>query len=204
MPSGRPEIVDRLRKATGELHRDIERATAVLDGGRERYVWFVAKQYGFHAAIEPRLAETLGSLSLAAPLDLDRRRRAHLFAADLLHFEIHPGRLPRCAALPRVDSTARALGALYVLEGSTLGGAFLLAQLGRTLGVAPGSGASGIAPYGPGLFGMWIAYADALDRFVREHPGDEGELIDAARETFERLIEWMREPAEAALAAASA
>ncbi len=207
MASGRPEIVDRLRKATGALHRDIERASAVLDGGRERYVWFLAKQYGFYAAIEPRLSETLAAPSSAGAglaLGLDHRRRAHLFAADLLHFEIHPGRLPRCSALPRVDSTARALGALYVLEGSTLGGAFLVAQLGRTLGIGSGSGASGIAPYGSELFGMWVAYTDALDRFVREHPDEEGELVDAARETFERMIAWMREPAEAALAAATA
>ncbi len=190
--------MDRLRKATGELHREIERVTGVLDGGRERYVWFIAKQYGFHAALEPRLAEILGSPPPAAlGLDLERRRRAHLYAADLLHFELHPARLPRCAALPSVTSPARALGALYVLEGSTLGGAFLLAQLRRTLGIAPGAGASGIAPYGDGLFGMWVAYTDALDRFVRENPEQEDEVIEGARETFESMIAWMREPAPA-------
>jgi heme oxygenase len=188
MASGRPAIVDRLREATRRLHAELDGVAAVLEGGSPRYAWFVAKQYGFLAPLEALLAE-------AAPLsDLERRRKAHLFAADLLHLGLHPARLPRCAALPRVDSPARALGALYVLEGSTLGGAFLLAQAGRALGVAPGAGASGIAPYGAALAAMWISYAEGLDRFVRERPGDEPAVIAAAQETFERMIAWMREP----------
>jgi heme oxygenase len=187
MASGRPAIVDRLREATRRLHGELEGEAAVVEGGRARYAWFVAKQYGFLAPLEPLLAP--------APLpDLERRRKAHLFAADLLHLGLRPGRLPRCAALPRLGSPARALGALYVLEGSTLGGAFLLAQAGRALGVAPGAGASGIVPYGGGLAAMWIAYADALERFVRSSPAEEPEVIAASRETFERMIAWLREP----------
>lgn len=202
MSSGRPEIVDRLREATRELHAATEEVAALGAGDRDRYLWFVARQYGFAAPLEPRLAAAPG-IDVAG-LDLERRRRAHLFAADLLHFGLHPARLPRCEALPRVDSAARALGALYVLEGSTLGGAFLLAHLGRTLGIAPGKGASGLAPYGPALRQMWVAYADALDRFVRASPDTAPEVIDGARETFARMLDWMRTPAPALTAASSA
>jgi heme oxygenase len=193
MSTGRPEIVDRLREATRALHEETEDVAAVVQGGRDRYVWFVARQYGFLAPLEPRLAAAPGIE--AAGLDLERRRRAHLLAADLLHLGVHPGRLPRCEALPRVDSAARALGALYVLEGSTLGGVFLLAYLGRTLGITASAGASGLAPYGHALREMWVAYADALDGFVRARPAAAPEVIDAARETFARMIDWMRAPA---------
>ena len=202
MSTGRPEIVDRLQEATRWLHAETEEVAAVVEGGRERYLWFIARQYGFTAPLEPRIAAAPGIEAVG--LDLERRRRAHLFAADLLHFGIHPGRLPRCEALPRVDSAARALGVLYVLEGSTLGGAFLLAHLGRTLGISPTAGASGLAPYGHALREMWVAYADALDGFVRAAPGSADEVIDAARETFERMIGWLREPAAALSAAARA
>jgi heme oxygenase len=194
MPSGRPAIVDRLREATRELHGEVDRAAAVSAGGRERYLWFVARMYGFHAALEPLLAAALPGAGAALGLDLERRRKAHLFAADLLHFDLRPGKLPRCTALPRVDCAARALGALYVLEGSTLGGAFLLAQLGRTLRIAPGAGASGIAPYGAALRDMWVGYASALDRFVAASPAAEPEVIAAARETFEAILGWLRLP----------
>ena len=197
-----PEIVDRLRDATRDLHTATEEVAAVTEGGRERYVWFVARQYGFTAPLEPRLAAAPGIAAVG--LDLERRRRAHLFAADLLHLGLHPAQLPRCTALPRVDSAARALGALYVLEGSTLGGAFLLAHLGRTLGVAPGAGASGLAPYGHSLREMWVAFADALDGFVREAPGEQDEVVDAARETFARMLDWMRAPEVGLTVAATA
>lgn len=194
--------MDHLRDATRDLHAETEEVAAVTQGGRDRYLWFLARQYGFTAPLEPRIAAAPGMDAIG--LDLERRRRAHLFAADLLHFGMHPGRLPRCEALPRVDSAARALGALYVLEGSTLGGAFLLAHLGRTLGISPGAGGSGLAPYGHALREMWVAYADALDGFVRASPQAEPEVIDAAQETFVRILAWMRQPAGAWTAAALA
>lgn len=192
MASGRPPVIDRLREATRTLHADVEEETAVLQGGPGRYRWFVEKQYGFLAPLEPRLAEAPGLAALG--LDVEARRRAHLFAADLLHLGVRPGRLPRCAALPRVDTAARALGALYVLEGATLGGLFVLHQVGERLGITAQAGGSGIAPYGDRTVPMWVAYADALDRFVRASPADEPEVHDAARETFERMRAWLREP----------
>jgi heme oxygenase len=199
MSSGRPPIVDRLRQATSALHAEVEEAADVMSGGRERYVWFVGKQLGFLEPLERRLA---GAPGLAeAGIDLSRRERAHLFAADLLELGAHPARAPRCAALPRVDSAARALGALYVLEGSTLGGIFLLHQVGRALGVTAASGASGIAPYGAAVRDMWVAYADALDRFVQAHPAEEAEIVDAARDTFRAMLAWLREPEPATAAA---
>jgi heme oxygenase len=179
----------------------VEDASDVLGGDRARYRWFLEKQYGFYAPLEPRLALAPGLAALG--LEVARRQRAHLFAADLLHLGAHPGRLPRCAALPRVDTAARALGAMYVLEGSTFGGAFILRHLASSLALAPGAGASGIVPYGDGLTRMWIEYTDALDRFVTARPADEPEVQDAARETFERMLAWFREPAPAAVAEAS-
>lgn len=192
MPSGRPAVVDRLRETTRDLHTQVEDASDVLGADCARYLWFLEKQYGFYAPLEPRLALAPGLAALG--LEVERRQRAHLFAADLLHLGEHPGRLPRCAALPRVDTTARALGALYVLEGFTFGGAFILRHLTSSLAIAPGAGASGIAPYGDGLMRMWVAYTDALDRFVRERPADEPEVQAAARETFERMLAWFNEP----------
>ena len=190
MPAGRPPIVDALRDATAVHHRAVEEAADALGDGLEGYVQFLELQYGFYAGLEPALARAPGLAALG--LDLEPRRRAHLFAADLLHLGRHPGALPRCRDLPRVDTTPRALGAAYVLEGSTLGGIFILAQLRRSLGVAPGAGASGVAPYGAGLRDMWVAFTDVLDRHVRANPGDEEPMVHGAQETYAKLLAWMR------------
>lgn len=202
MSIGRPEIVDRLRDATRDLHAEVEEIAAVTQGGLERYLWFVGRQYGFTAPLEALIAAAPGIAETG--LDVEQRRRAHLFAADLLHFGIHPGNLPRCVALPRVGSASRALGALYVLEGSTLGGAFLLNHLSRTLGITPAAGGSGLSPYGHALREMWVAYADAVDGWVRGEPGASFEVVDAAKEMFVRMIDWMRAPAGRSLTVALA
>jgi heme oxygenase len=39
---------------------------------------------------------------------------------------------------------------------------------------------------------MWVAYADALDGFVRTTPDAAPEILDAAKETFQRMIDWLR------------
>jgi hypothetical protein len=51
---------------------------------------------------------------------------------------------------------------------------------------------------------MWVSYTGALDRFVRADPAAEPEIVDAAQETFRRMVGWMRAPAPAELAPAGA
>ena len=66
MASGRPAIVDRLREATRELHAEIEDVSAVMEGGLARYVWFVAKQYGFLAPLETMRTRDMRAVILGA------------------------------------------------------------------------------------------------------------------------------------------
>ena len=85
--------------------------------------------------------------------------------------------LPACPALPPIVDLPTALGAMYVLEGSTLGGRYITKAVRAKLGLTPGDGCSYFASYGDRVGLMWKAFGAAVDAFAAD---------DAAREAVER------------------
>jgi heme oxygenase len=89
-----------------------------------------------------------------------------------------------------VAGTDKALGRLYVLEGSTLGGTFI----DRHLAGLPGLGGlrlRSFSPYGAETGAMWHAFRHATRDHVVQG-GDPDAMLDAATGTFRSLAEWCR------------
>ena len=111
-------------------------------------------------------------------------------AADLTAL----GAAPEQAAVPRlpdIPTTDDALGRLYVLEGSTLGGTFIDRHLSGLPSLGDGVRVRAFSPYGGETGAMWHAYRQA----TREHVatgGDPRRVVAAARETFAALQDWCR------------
>lgn len=59
---------------------------------------------------------------------------------------------------PTMTTPASLVGALYVIEGSALGGQVIARQLKNSIDVAPGQGASFFYGLGPDTMGHWGAY----------------------------------------------
>lgn len=186
--SDRGSLHARLRAATDPAHRALEddldwRArVATLPGYRA----LLERLYGFHAAWEPAIG-----LGLADEPFLGPRRRLALLAADLDHLGLVQeaiAALPRPAS-PTLEGTAAATGALYVLEGSTLGGQLI----GRHIAGLHGFSGDGLAYYrahGAGAGAMWAAFRARLETFA-EDPAAEAALIAAAVTTFAALRVWL-------------
>ena len=99
---------------------------------------------------------------------------------DLRHLGLSEhdiSRLPGCPTMPRLRSLPEGLGALYVLEGATLGGQVITRNLRSGLGIDAGTGGRFFAAYGEKTGIMWRDFVSVLDR----HGEDE-----AAAETIER------------------
>jgi heme oxygenase len=184
------DVLRRLRTGTAQEHEDVERTLDLLDPllGRPRLAGVLGRMHGFWTAAEAGLDEWAArSPGDAAAVEWSRRRRAGLFAADLQTLGGVPADVP---SLPPVPDTDRALGRLYVLEGSTLGGAVI----GRHLASLPHLADVEIhafSPYGSETGAMWAAFR----RVTREHVaagGDADALVDAARDTFRALAAWCR------------
>ncbi|WP_270933264.1 biliverdin-producing heme oxygenase [Falsiroseomonas oryzae] len=185
-----------LRAATEAAHlrlHAIPDFEALAEGRitRAGYVALLRRLLGFHVALEARLAE-------APPLDrfgLDvaARRRAPLLRADLAWFgAAAEGPM---APLPCYATAAAALGALYVAEGSTLGGRHLARGLDALLLPGP-EGRRFLMGHGARHGEMWRACCAAIELCGAE-PGARAAMIRAALETFAAFEAWFASPSPA-------
>jgi heme oxygenase len=193
---GADDVLRMLRTGTAAEHDEVERALDLLDAGltRPRLADALARMHAFWLAAEAGLDDWAGRF----PADADaarwpRRRRAHLFAGDL-----HDLGEPAAASAPPlqpVTGTDDALGRMYVLEGSTLGGALIDRHL-RGLPQLADVRLRCFSPYGAQTGAMWHAFRGT----ARDHVaagGDAQVMVTAARETFGALADRCRPAAPA-------
>lgn len=185
------DVLAELRTATAGEHEQVETTLGLMDDqlGRDRLVAVLARLHAFWTAAEA----DLDAWARRWPADAEtvawsRRRRAHLFAEDLraLGAEPDPAPLPD---LPAVEDTDQALGRLYVLEGSTLGGTFISRHLATLPTLGPDVRLGAFSPYGAETGAMWHAFR----RVTRDRVaggGDAGRVVGAARATFSALAAW--------------
>jgi heme oxygenase len=189
-----PGILERLRSTTRAAHASIEtvpRLSRLLarDITTTDYVETLRLLHAFHASMLPDLARCLRGTSRADAL-LDGAGLAAL-AADIAWFDATP-LAPRRLQRPPT-CVASALGALYVIEGSNLGGRVIGRHLARNLGVGPGSGGS----FYCGLSAedarrRWRLLQEVM-RLELDAPGALWQPVtSAALATFESLEMWMR------------
>lgn len=190
-------VLSRLRSETAPEHEAVERTLDLLDADltRPRLVTVLGRLHGFWRAAEVGLdVWAAAHPAAAAEVEWAPRRRAHLYAADLAALgEAPPPRAAR-PALPAVPSTDAALGRLYVLEGSTLGGVFIDRHLASLPWLAPIGTLQAFSPYGPETGRMWHRYRQVTRARVAAG-GNVDRLVAAARDTFSALATWCGAPA---------
>ncbi|MFC7475112.1 biliverdin-producing heme oxygenase [Dankookia sp. GCM10030260] len=185
-----------LRAATDPIHtrlHGLPALRALAEGRIDRagYAALLRRMLGFHAAVEAALA---AAPSLAEwGIDPAGRRRAGLIEADLAALDAAPGPVPM-APLPPLGCAARALGCLYVTEGSTLGGQQLARALDGLLPPGP-AGRRFLLGHGAAHGTMWRACCEALERCGAE-PARRAAMLDAAAATFAAFEAWF-DPAPA-------
>lgn len=81
------------------------------------------------------------------------------------------------------------MGALYVLEGSTLGGRMIGRHITATHGLT-GEGLAYYSGHGPRTGSMWLAFRARLDTF----DGDAAQVVSAANGTFDAMRAWLAPP----------
>jgi heme oxygenase len=186
------DVLRRVRAATAREHRAVEDVLGLTDPGltRDRLVDVLGRLHGFWCAAETGL-DAWASVERDAAADVrwDRRRRAHLYAADLAALGAAPASPPDSPVLPDMTDTDSALGRLYVLEGSTLGGVFIDRHLATLPQLAPPGGLRAFSPYGDRTGPMWRGYRRAV-RARMAGGGDADRLVDSARSTFAALATW--------------
>ncbi|MBU4432893.1 MAG: biliverdin-producing heme oxygenase, partial [Alphaproteobacteria bacterium] len=119
-----------MQTATHDVHQRLHAhagLAAVLSGtiDRESYRRLVGRLYGFYEPFE-----------ISAKLEPVRTAWLNLDLAALGVSASQRSALPRCSGFPDFAKPEAVLGALYVIEGSALGGVALARGLDGVLGVA--------------------------------------------------------------------
>ena len=158
-------VLDRLRAATATAHRELEDQLDAVDrlatlAGKRA---MVPRYYRMHQAAERAAWPVLRTV---ADLDIASRSRIDVRMRDLEALEV---RKPEAAPPPDLaGGGAEALGLLYVLEGSTLGGRMIRGMLTARGGDL--TGLSFLDPYGPRTGARWRAFLGVLEREADSDP----------------------------------
>lgn len=145
----------------------------------EDYKIYLEKMYGiimpFEQDIQPKLSHIV--------TDMANRQKHHLLSNDLQDLGNNTENIPLYHFNAAND--AAALGQMYVLEGSTMGGMVIQKHMSK-LGVP----VRYFASYGSNTAMMWRAFIDALTTYAVTHNKQE-EIIDSAVATFKTMDNWL-------------
>ncbi|SNC76597.1 Heme oxygenase [Hymenobacter gelipurpurascens] len=180
-----PVLLQRLRSETRPFHDALEQNdfNQMLLAGNvspDTTTHFLAKLYGFLKPYEAQLDRHV----FGPEWNIEQRHRAHLILQDL-----QPATgLPLCPDMPPLVTQAQLLGAMYVLEGSTLGGQVIARQLAKA-GIDTRAYFMGYAERtGP----MWKSFCQLLTQESTDE--NQAEIVESASLTFQKLHAWINQP----------
>ena len=178
-----------LREATAKRHADIDTLLALRRPfGRSHYTGVLQGFAVFLAAWEPSMAHAL------PPHWQDwfaGTRRLALVQRDLAALGVAAEPAP--VALPALDNVPAALGSLYVLEGSALGGQFIAAHARRQLALTPDRGTAYFHGCGAATMARWREFLDRLAADVDAADYGRAQAIASANATFDALTAIFRQ-----------
>ena len=175
-----------LKEATADMHQALERlplSASIIDPAVTvtNYQDYLLNMFPIVLDLEQNLYPMLQGI---VP-DLDQRRKLPLLLQDLKMLDVE---VPGMSQLPLTGSGENmhipfAMGILYVMEGSTLGGRMIGNNIQKALGFTPASGAKYFAGYGPATGSMWKSFLQHLETFRASQNAGE-EIIRGAQFAF--------------------
>ena len=174
-----------LRNGTAQAHRDLETRidTEKQLVDLDRYGRLLQYFHGIYAPLEQQLSFNFPQG--VAGIDIAARGKSAWLEKDLeaLHLPVPRTQITQ---LPPLATEAQALGCMYVLEGSTLGGQMIVRMVATQLGLTPETGARFYHGYGPETGAHWKSFAAAAEAAALAPE----EVIASARATFDAFAHW--------------
>lgn len=175
-------LSNEIKEATKVAHQQLEKT--VVQRLKEirsaaDYASFLKVFYAYFRAVEQAIAPFVTPEVLP---DYPQRRNASYLRRDIEALGGGVDELPEAVA-PAISNPAEAMGALYVLEGSIMGGPYIVQML-RKYGME--TGFSFFSGYGEETGSMWAAFTTALNATAQTDEAREA-AIRKASETFSRF-----------------
>ncbi len=175
----------RLKEETLPDHLDVERMLALddLSASLAAYHEKLRLLYAFHAPAERLLLAGVDRVD--NEIAMTRRRKVHLLLDDLRTTapDGESPLLPRSVNMEHIQAPLELLGMLYVVEGSTLGGAVIARRVHAQLALEQHNGCAFFAAYGVEVGTRWRSVCEILIRHADSRESADA-IIDGARQTF--------------------
>jgi heme oxygenase (biliverdin-IX-beta and delta-forming) len=152
----------------------------------EDYADILKTFYGFYAPLEKIISQYISAGFLQ---DIGERKNTWLIIDDLLDLGINVFEIKVCHSLPEIENVPQAFGALYVMEGSSLGGRMIQKMLLKNNpGLLQPKHLSFFNGYGEATSAKWKSFLEAIEKIE-----DRSTVISAANETFTLFQNWIKQ-----------
>lgn len=171
-----------IKEATKAAHQQLEKTVVLrLKAIRSEadYAELLKNFYTYFSTLEKSFAPYMTAAVLP---DYQERRHASFLKADIEALGFTTEELP-APAVPAITNVLQALGAMYVMEGSIMGGSLIVQMLAKG-GII--NGVSFFSGYGQRTGEMWGKFVAAMN-VQAQTAGDEAIAIETANETFRRF-----------------
>lgn len=185
------DIMARLRRETAPLHAELDAMVAPMLLERARYRTLLAGLRDAYRIIERELARHAVQLARAG-YDVASRVKLHWLDDDLSALS-EPEPNPHRTRYTLTDAAA-GFGAVYVVEGATLGGQVIARQVIPALGLSPERGCRFFTGYRANTGDRWRETRDAIAAHLAsaDTPDAADETVAGATMTFSLISAALR------------
>jgi len=176
-------IKEETKKAHQELEKKVVLKMKAIRSDAD-YADFLSSFYVYFNAVEQIIAPYITAEILP---DHSERRNSEYLKSDIQELGAKVAQ-PSEISLPKVNSLAEALGAMYVMEGSIMGGPIIVDIL-KKYGITKGF--SFFSGYGPDTGKMWANFISVLNTKAGSE-ADQQKAIQAANQTFSNFQKVFR------------
>lgn len=177
-------FLERLKNQTANAHKNLENlpvSSSILSPDLQisDYCHYLALMYEVHKSTQDHIFPLLSGVFP----DLEERKKMHLIENDLdfLNYKITGSN----AVFRDHDiSIPFAIGIVYVVEGSSLGGRYILKNIETIPVLSNQNGVSYFAGYGNKTGSYWKGFLSALTEYQEKHNCEE-EIIEGAVYAFD-------------------
>lgn len=173
-----------LKTETLAEHHKVEALFPVMKSGfsKAQYETLLVKMLFFYRGYEASMEEWA---HLAIPRFHQRISRSLNINADLVSLA-HCSREQSNITKFSFENSAEVLGAMYVMEGSTLGGLLIAKHLKKNLKLSDGQ-VNFYQSYGKDTGPMWVEFKNHLDSHSGESDEFKNACVTSAKDTFEKM-----------------
>jgi len=175
-----------LKTQTSDSHKKLEELPVSMsimspEMKVEDYTYYLSLMHDVHNDTEGHVFPLFSDLVD----DLEKRRKKHLIENDLLFLNSKKNNSEKVFQKEEI-SVPFALGIFYVVEGSTLGGRFILKNVSKVLQLSAEEGVSYFNGYGDKTGSFWKAFLNFVEEYEQEYNCGE-EIIEGAIFAFDSI-----------------